>query len=508
MFTLSKLNRHAAALFLTIVLLHVSSSCGKKLDIVASNAGADDTQWASVSDTRAALMGIYGLLRAAMVDNYAHWVYGEMRYGDLVPYIRADLRAVADNRLNASFPIVKELSNWRRFYAVINAAALFIERAPAVLAVDRRYTERDLKFDIAQARTIRAFAYFYMVRIWGDVPLLTRSYDDGIFAEVARTPERTVLAFAEEELLAAAQELPYLYAEGSQQYYGEGFNTWVGVLVNKISAYTILAHLCAWQGKYLNAEVYARFALANAQQSRIVAYSVNDLVNRTSGLFAPSDKNQILAIRASYVFSEATATGHIESLSLAYPLVTRTRPDIYVPKDTINKLFLQASDTRFGVDTISGLITTNYFTDFNGDIPIFSKINVIRAGDGDPDFSLFGSNIVFSRLEELQLLYAEICAVLGNTDEAMLYLNFVRSNRGTSPFIMASGSDLVDEIFAERRRELMGEGWRWYDQVRHARIKRNNPTVNTLIEEGGIFWPISGEVLQRNRKLIQNAYWR
>ncbi|MFD2597216.1 RagB/SusD family nutrient uptake outer membrane protein [Sphingobacterium griseoflavum] len=491
-----------------IAMLCCTSSCNNKLDIVSSNAGAEQLQWQSISDTRAALMGIYGLLRSAMVDNYAHWVYGEVRFGDFVPYSRADLGAVSKNTLNASYPIVQDLSNWRRFYAVVNAASLFIERAPNVLRIDSRYTERDLKYDVAQARTLRAFAYFYMVRIWGDVPLLTRSYDDGLFAEVARTPENTVLAFAEQELLAAAQDLPYVYASGSQQYYGEGYSTWAGVLVNKISAYALLAHVAAWQGKYLNAEIYARFALENASSSAIVAYSVPNLLNSTTGLFAPSDKNQILALRASYVLGEATSTGHIESLTLAYPLVTRANPDIYVPKDTINKIFVESTDTRFGIDTVSGLIRTNYFTDFNGDIPIFSKIRVIRDGSGDADFSIFGSNVVFSRLEEMQLLYAEINAVLGNNDEAIKYLNYVKFNRGISPFIAGFGGDLIDEIFLERRRELMGEGWRWYDQVRYARIKKNNPILNKLIADDGIFWPIAADVLKRNSKLIQNDYWR
>ena len=206
-------------------------------------------------------MGIYGLMRAALVDNYGHWIYGEMRYGDFTPYSRADLRVVQENKLRSAYPLLKDLTDWRRFYAVINAASLFIERAPEVMARDKRYTERDMKFDVAQARTIRSLMYFYMVRIWGDVPLLKDSYDNGSFTELARSTEATVLAFAETELLAAAQDLPYRYAFGTQTYYGESYGTWVGVLVNKITAYSLLAHVAAWQGKYINAEVYSRFVI-------------------------------------------------------------------------------------------------------------------------------------------------------------------------------------------------------------------------------------------------------
>lgn len=486
----------------------LGTSCNKKLDIVAKNVGSEEKEWASISDTRAHLMGIYGLMRAAMVDNYGHWVYGEMRYGDFKSYSRADLKAVEENKLKSAYPMIKGLTDWRRFYAVINAASLFIERAPEVMRKDSRYTERDLKYDIAQARSIRALMYFYMVRIWGEVPLLKNSYDNGTFEEVGKSTEATVLAFAEEELLIAAQDLPYRYGLGSQTYYGEYYSVWVGVLFNKMTAYSLLAHIAAWQGKYINADVYSKFVIDNQAESILDLLSVSNLVNPTDGLFGPSTRAQILAVRASYELGEATNTGHLESLTLGYPIVTKAKPDIYVNRDTINKIFDDTNDTRFGIDSVSGLVRTNYFTNYNGDIPIFSKIKIIRNGSGDSDFSIFGSNLVFTRLEEIYLLHAEAKYVLGQKDEAIKYLNMIKAQRGLVPHIASSPKDILEEIFLERRRELMGEGWRWYDQIRLAKIKKNNVTLNSLIENGGIYWPISSDVLERNSKLSQNSYWK
>ncbi|MGE8244157.1 MAG: RagB/SusD family nutrient uptake outer membrane protein [Sphingobacterium sp.] len=365
-----------------------------------------------------------------------------------------------------------------------------------------------MKYDIAQARTIRALMYFYMVRIWGEVPLLKDSYDNGSFVEVAKASEATVLAFAESELLNAAQDLPYVYALGTQSYYGESYGTWVGVLVNKITAYSLLAHIAAWQGKYINADVYSKFVVDNYSKTNLSLMSVPNLVNPTTGLFGPSTQAQILAVRASYELGEATNTGHIESLTLGYPIVTKAKPDIYVNRDTINKIFDDVNDTRFGIDSVSGLVRTNYFTNYNGDIPIFSKIKVIRNGSGDSDFSIFGSNLVFTRLEDIFLLQAEAKAVLGQKDESIKYLNMIKAQRGLKPYINNSPKDLLEEIFLERRRELMGEGWRWYDQIRLAKIKKNNPRLNALIENGGIYWPISSDVLERNSKLEQNSYWK
>lgn len=505
---MKRFNLWGIAILLGLSTVVSVTSCNKKLDIVASNLGSESKEWVSISDTRAHLMGLYGLMRSATVNSYGHWIYGEMRYGDFTSYSRADLRVVQENKLKSAYPLVKDLTDWRRFYAAINAASLFIERAPEVMEKDKRYTERDLKFDIAQARAIRAFMYFYMVRIWGEVPLLKDSYDNGSFVEVGKSSEATVLAFAEEELLKAAQDLPYTYGSGTQSYYGEGSSVWVGVLVNKITAYSLLAHIAAWQGKYINADVYAKFVVDNFSRAGLSILPVASIVNPTDGLFGPSTRPQILAIRASYELGEATNTGHMESLTLGYPIVTKAKPDIYISRDTINEVFDDINDTRFGIDSVSGLVRTNYFTNYNGDIPIFSKINVIRNGEGDSDFSIFGSNLVFTRLEEIILLQAEAKVVLGQRDDAIKYLNQIKAVRGLKPYVSSSTTDLLEEIFMERRRELMGEGWRWYDQIRLAKIKKNNPTLNALIDNGGIYWPISADVLSRNRKLQQNTYWK
>lgn len=141
-----------------------------------------------------------------------------------------------------------------------------------------------------------------------------------------------------------------------------------------------------------------------------------------------------------------------------------------------------------------------------GVIPIFSKVKVIRGGTSDGSFPLFSSVMVFSRLEDIALLRAEALAVLGDSEGiARGILNQIRRSRGLGE--ASATNDLIDEIFAERRRELMGEGWRWYDLVRYKKIKRDDPAFLQLIEDKGIFWPIAEEVLTNNGQLEQNPYW-
>src|SRR5690606_41278013 len=94
-------------------------------------------------------------------------------------------------------------------------------------------------------------AYFYMVRIWGDVPLITSSFDHGSFPEFKQTDYRLVLKFAEDELVEAVEDLPFRYGVSPQRYYGEHSASWQKVLFNKITAYAILFLLSACQVKYI-----------------------------------------------------------------------------------------------------------------------------------------------------------------------------------------------------------------------------------------------------------------
>ncbi|SHG97967.1 RagB/SusD family nutrient uptake outer membrane protein [Pedobacter caeni] len=502
---------------LLIAVISMNFSCKKALDVQSTRLSTEKTQWTTLEDGLSGLLGMYALMRTAMASNNTHWLMGELRLGDFQATSRSDLKAIIRGDLKASYPIMNEITNWRRFYSVINSTSLFIERSGEILAKDKRYTKVNNDVDIAQARALRAFAYFYMVRIWGDVPLITSSHD-GQFEEHAKTDQKKVLAFAEAELLAAAKVLPIYYGLNDPQlpgdYYGRNRDSWNGVLLTKISAYSILSHLSAWQGRYVDTEVYTKFVMDNYQkdgsQSSPRYISMDDLTE--NGFYSPFAFKrgvQIVGFAFEYGNGEATANGHIEQLTLAAPLIRKPVPDMFVPKDTIRSAFKDLKDLRFGLDTVTKLYRTNYFLNYNTEMPIFKKINVRQNGDlgNDGTFAVFSSAVLFTRLEEITLLRAEALAVLGARNEAIDALNTASSRRGATGFSNTSNADVIDAIFAERRRELMGEGWRWYDLVRYNRIKRNNPAFNRLLDENGIYWPISRDVLNANKLIVQNSYW-
>ena len=67
---------------------------------------------------------------------------------------------------------------------------------------------------------------------------------------------------------------------------------------------------------------------------------------------------------------------------------------------------------------------------------------------------------------------------------------------------------LIAEIFEERRRELMGEGWRWYDLVRRQKLMKDNEAFLRLISSGGIYWPVSEDIITANSQIEQNEFWK
>ncbi|MGE9313762.1 RagB/SusD family nutrient uptake outer membrane protein [Niabella sp. CJ426] len=508
-------------------LLAGTLSCNKQIDFESTRIATESASWDSYDDARSGLISLYGLFRVAAAANNAHWLFGEIRNGDFRAVARPDLKAIIEGKLNASYDLIDEASNWRHFYALINACNVFIEKSARCMT-DARYTESYHNLDVAQARALRAFAYFYIVRIWGDVPLITTSGEGQSFEQYARTGKDAVLTFAENELVAVAPALPYLYSVAGEDfkypnnYYDYSQAEWAGRPFSRTAAYAILAHISAWKEDYINTAIYTEFIMNNYSKSLLSTVSTNMMVSSSNaGLFnRGTDGTNIYPI-FSFSFlkqdGEASTNGHFEQLTLANTSVfkmSKLQPDIYIPKNIVADIFANTGgkDQRFGLDPTAieaGTLLTNYIEDYNAEIPVFKKIRIVDDGAGSGMFAQFTSSLVFTRLEEIMLLRAEALAVLGRYTEAVTLLNNVRNSRGLDNLLGTSTNrnDIIKEIFAERRREFAGEGWRWYDQIRQNRLLRNDTAFNKLLDEGGIYWPIAQAVLDRNPKLVQNTYW-
>ena len=77
--------------------------------------------------------------------------------------------------------------------------------------------------------------------------------------------------------------------------------------------------------------------------------------------------------------------------------------------------------------------------------------------------------------------------------------------------VIASGATLRVPVGRNLLGKKTGVNGRRLEMVRpntSGKDQENNPVMNDLIQKGGIYWPISSDVLERNSKLVQNAYWK
>ncbi|WP_298736939.1 RagB/SusD family nutrient uptake outer membrane protein [uncultured Chitinophaga sp.] len=492
--------RYTYASLLLLWIATLGAGCSKMLDQPSKRALTEENMWQNKNDARAATYGCYGLLRAALVNENAHWVYGDMRGGDFQVTRRSDLQALTDNNLNASFATMDQWRDWRRFYAAINQCNVTIEKLPEVTKRDYRYSVNDMELDRSQVRFLRAFLYYYIVRIWGDVPLVT-SVPNGNFTPVPRENWQKVLDFAIQEAQAAAYGLPWKYdgrspeQQGDYQGQGEGHHT--NISATRGMAHTLLAHLYAWKGDYTNALLHTRTVIDNQGLTGYNFVSTADLT-RLDGSFRGRGLSNIFQVDMNFDHAEFSTTGQLEDWTLRAPDIPKSESEIYVPKDSILGIYSEANDQR----------ATMFFSQLNDAFPVFYKMKQVNSAVKNPTLRFYSSAIIIFRYEELYLLQAECKARLGIAD-AIGDLNSIRTRRGLKALPGNPSADaLLDAIFLERRRELIGEGWYWYDLVHFNKVAQFTGLSQQDVNNGAVYWPLSKSALASNSALVQNNFWK
>lgn len=470
------------------------------LDQPSKRALTEENMWQNKNDARAATHGCYGLLRAALLNENAHWVYGDMRGGDFRVTRRSDLQALTDNNLNASFATLDQWRDWRRFYAAINQCNITIEKLPEVSKRDYRYSTNDMELDRSQVRFLRAFLYYYVVRIWGDVPLVT-SAPNGNFTPRPRDNWQKVLDFAIQDAQAAAYGLPWKYdgrspeQQGDYQGQGEGHHT--NIAATRGMAHTLLAHLYAWKSDYTNALLHTRTVIDNQGLTGYNFVSTTDLT-RLDGSFRGRGFSNIFQVDMNFDHAEYATTGQMEDWTLRAPDIPKSESEVYIPKDSILGIYSEANDQR----------ATLFFSQLNDAFPVFYKMKQVNSAVQNPTLRFYTSAVIIFRYEELYLLQAECKARLGMAD-AMADLNSIRTRRGLKALPGSpTASALLDAIFLERRRELIGEGWYWYDLVHFNKVAQYTRLTQQDVDNGAAYWPLSKNALSANSALAQNNFWK
>lgn len=248
-----------------IAILTLLNSC-KKLDLAPSDRFTELTFWQSNDNVNNALNNIYsGIYSSSNV------FYNEAMSDNAFTKLGINtggVDALASGNFTPTLPRFQ--SDWAFYYAGIKSCNIFLENVDKNVTLTAAIKDR-MK---GEARFVRAWHHFNLMKWWGDVPLLNRDISPDEAKVVARTPKAEVLAFIVTELDAATTALP------AKEQYAAGDNG----RITKAAAIALKARVLLYEGNRMAEVVTACEQLINNQS----ANGTYSLVADYSNLF--SDK--------------------------------------------------------------------------------------------------------------------------------------------------------------------------------------------------------------------------
>jgi len=377
-----------------------------------------------------------------------------------------------------------QLRRYDTFYSAIDQANRCIKFIPTI--PDDKFSSADTKNNLlGEAYFLRAFNYFYMTRIWGDVPMTTETGSVTEAVDLPRTKAAEVLAQCITDVNTAINLLSWDYTSGSNR----------AVRANKGAAYALLAHIYAWQGDYQN---------CNATTDKIIAQGFYQYVDRNNYLSIYKGKSSEGIFEIAQSDENEGSSFNIGYFTLKSPYLTTNTGNTIFPLNvtTLNTLYTDKNDKRF----------TNAFALTNSTDPVCIKYaNITYVNGQNVASAVEHNNIIVFRLADITLLKAEALAAIGQYNQAKNILNEVRSLAGIEPWA-GPDADLFEAVIDERGRELFLEGQRFYDLVRLGRktgiMKFGAEKMNKAdFDAGKYYWPIDPALMNINKKLTQTPFW-
>ena len=357
---------------------------------------------------------------------------------------------------------------WGAFYTIIYNSNLAIEGITSSTGM----TDAGKKQYLAEAKFIRAVCYFYLVNLFGDVPMtLTTDYVTN--STLARTPTAQVYNLILSDLLSAQADLSTTYLGGALRY-----------RANRYACSAMLARVYLYMGDWANAEAQASDVIDGAGST---VYSLEPTLNN---VFLITSKEVILQVLqpATNLYTW-DAFNFVPSVTTSLPLytVTSTLYTSFEPGDLRKTNWIKTV-------VVSG--TTAY-------APYKYKINSGTTTTGTRTEALS-----FLRLSEQYLIRAEARAQQNKLLTAITDLDMVRHRAGltligtTNPNI--SQANLLTTIAHERFVELFAEqGHRWFDLKRTGQADAVLGGKPNWRHEAALF-PIPAVDRSYNSNLTQN----
>lgn len=306
------------------------------------------------------------------------------------------------------------LSLWSEMYTCIYKANAVIEGVTNSTTLDAKLKAQL----IGEAKFVRAFCYFYLVNLYGDVPLAT-STNYVTNQNLPRSSSDKVYSQIIDDLTAARTQLADDYnASGGER-----------IRPNKYAALALLARTHLFMQNWSEAENVATLIITNSDFYQLTSLPEVFLANSNEAIWQLQPLEGNAQEAATFLFN-----GH----QLTPELLTA----------------FEASDERFNSWVGFGEWGDYYY-------PYKYKVN-------NYDYSEYSTVL---RLAEIYLIRAEARARQSKISDAIADLNIIRSRAGLPEISPANTNDIIDAIMQERRVELFTEwGHRWLDLKRTGTI--------------------------------------
>jgi hypothetical protein len=422
--------------FLSIIF---ATSCTKLVQIDPPvNSITTSETFADSADAESALSGIYSYM------SYTSLGFGDgllticasSSADELLPFIATgDFLNLSNNTVLAGNGYTAIL--WQQAYQYLYQANAIIAGLQSSASITQ---SAKLRF-MGEAKWFRAFIDFYLVNLYGNIPLIT-TIDYKISAVAHQTPSTDVYQAIIADLTDAQNMLPSDYSAGG----GER------IRVNKWAATALLARVYLYTRDYTDAEIQAGTIINNTGM-----YSLD---NNLNDVFLINSSEAILQWQNNSTVNVSTYNATSEGYLLV-PIDSTTNPIFYLTPELLNAF--ETGDMRKAawVDSSSYNGVTYYY-------PYKYKLGQAQAEANAPVTEYY----TILRLAEQYLIRAEARAQENKLPDAINDLNVIRNRANLSNLSSSlTQTQVVNAVAQERRVELFAEwGHRWLDLKRTGQV--------------------------------------
>jgi len=474
------------------------TTCGE--DFVTKdfkNGVVDENFFKNGVDAEQALTAVYDIIGAKGLYREAINVLGDAPSDDINELTGDNgdygtyFRAASDFRWNSSNNF--STARWYDAYKGVFRANILLEKLPTI------EMDASLKSQFeGEAKFLRALFYFNLVMAFGDVPFFTNVLTRDEYAELARTDKSIIYAQMERDLLDASALLP-IEPRGP-----------VGA-ATKGAANGLLSRIYLYQSKWQEAATTAKQVIDQATYSLVAS---EDYIKIFNGQKENSEESilefQSVGLAPSF-WSGASENFYSVMWSPVIGWANWFSPSVesyqqFEEGDIRRKasiLLVDASPPDFidvdgdGVQEQfpSGNMNTNYFNGANTRkwLPEGKDLSVVNN---------FDVNFHIIRFAEILLNHAEAENELGNSVSALTSVNMIRNRADVAELTEMDQSALREMIRAERRRELLFEGHRFYDLQRWGIAAEKLSPLGYVVGRHE-YWPVPAAELDLMPNLTQ-----